>query len=137
MAGQFSRFNAIDQLYAAGSERQANDRRLTDENGLGEGSPVILNSGAAGTITAFTTPNLSIGGLTGMSAGSVGSLLSIRQAAEAGNNGVFTINTFTDANDVIVTDANGYFPDANSGSLEWRTTTPGTRRPSPPSVQAS
>lgn len=119
MAGQFSRFNAIDQLLdVAGSERQANDRLLTDETG-GLGSPVILNSGAAATITAFTTPNLSIGGLTGMAAGSVGSLLSIRGAAEAGNNGVFLINTYTDANDVIVTDSNGYFPDANSGSLEW------------------
>lgn len=119
MANQFSRYNAIDQLLdVAGSERQANDRRLTDETG-GFGSPVILNSGVAATITAFGTPNLSIGGLTGQTAQSVGSLLSLRIAGIAGNNGVFAINTFTDANDVIVTDSAGFFPDPNSGSLEW------------------
>lgn len=119
MAGQFSRYNAIDQLLdVAGSERQTNDRLLTDETS-GFGSPVIINSGSAATITAFASPNLSIGGLTGQSAASVGTLLSIRGAAIAGNNGVFRVNSNTGATSDVVTNAAGYFPDPNSGALEW------------------
>jgi hypothetical protein len=119
MAGQFSAYNTVDQLLdVAGSERQANDRRLTDETG-GFGSPVILASGSAATITAFASPNLSVGGLTGMLAQYTGALLSLRIAGISGNNGVFTVNAFTDANDVVVTNAAGYFPDPNSGALEW------------------
>lgn len=119
MAGQFSRYNAIDQLLdVAGSERQANDRLLTDETS-GFGSPVILFSGTAATITAFSSPSLTVGGLTGMSSSSVGSLLSIRNAALAGNDGVFAITSFTSSSVVAVDDVNGYFPDPNSGSLEW------------------
>jgi hypothetical protein len=116
---QFSRFNAIDQLLdVAGSERQANDRLLTDETG-GLGSPVILNSGTAATITAFATPNLTVGGLTGQSASSVGTLISLRGAAIAGNNGVFRVNSNTSGTVDVLTDSNGYFPDPNSGSLIW------------------
>jgi hypothetical protein len=119
MAGQFSRFNAIDQLLdVAGSERQANDRLLTDETN-GFGSPVILNSGSAATITAFASPNLTVGGLSGMSAASIGSLLSLRGAGIAGNNGVFTISADTSASIVAVTDSSGFFPEPNSGALEW------------------
>jgi len=116
---QFSRFNAVDQLLdVAGSERQANDRLLTDETN-GFGSPVILNSGAAATITAFGTPNLTVGGLTGQSASSVGTIISLRLAGIAGNNGTFYVNANTSASIDILTDASGYFPDPNSGALEW------------------
>jgi hypothetical protein len=119
MAGQFSRFNAIDQLLdVAGSPRQEPDRLLTDETS-GLGSPVILNSGATATITAFGTPNLTVGGLTGQSAASVGSLISIRNAEKAGNNGVFRVNANSSATVNILTNASGFFPDGNSGSLKW------------------
>ena len=118
MAGQFSRYNAIDQLLdVAGSERQANDRLLTDETN-GFGSPVILNSGGSATILAYSSPNLTVSGLSGMTAGSVGSLLSIQGAGIAGNNGVFVISTYISATEVKVTDLYGYYPDPN-GSLEW------------------
>ena len=116
---QFSRFNAVDQLLdVKGSTRQANDRLLTDETG-GLGSPVILNSGSVATITAFSTPSLTLGGLTGQSAGSVGSRISLRIAGIAGNDGVFTVTSYISASSVVVSDAAGYFPDPNSGSLEW------------------
>ena len=116
---QFSRYNAVDQLIdVAGSERQANDRLLTDETN-GFGSPVILASGAVATITAFGSPNLTIGGLTGQSAASVGTIISLRQAGIAGNNGVFTVNANSSASIDIVTDASGFFPDPNSGAMEW------------------
>ena len=119
MAGQFSRNNAIDQLLdVAGSERQANDRLLTDETN-GFGSPVILNSGTLATITAFSTPNLTIGGLTGQSASSVGTLLSLRGAGIAGNNGVFTVTSNLSGTSDVVNNSAGYFPDPNSGTIEW------------------
>lgn len=119
MAGQFSRFNAIDQLLdVAGSERQAGDRLLTDET-AGFGSPVILASGVLGTITAFSTPSLTLGGLTGQGAGSVGTLISIRNAEKAGNNGVFRVTSNVSASSNVVSNVNGYFPDANSGALIW------------------
>jgi hypothetical protein len=119
MAG-FSRYNALDQLLdIAGSvERQANDRLLTDETG-GLGSPVILASGSTATITAFASPNLTVGGLTGQSASSVGTLISIRGAAIAGNNGVFLVNANSSATVDVLTNASGYFPEPNSGALEW------------------
>ena len=116
---QFSRFNAIDQLLdVAGSVRQAGDRLLTDETG-GLGSPVILNSGVLGTITAFATPSLTLAGLTGQSAASVGTLISLRNAEKSGNNGVFRVLTNISAVSNTVSDAGGYFPDGNSGNLVW------------------
>lgn len=116
---QFSRFNAIDQLLdVAGSESQNSVRILTDETG-GLGHPVILASGTAATITAFANPNLTLGGLTGQSAASVGTIIALEGAEKAGNNGAFLVNTFNSATSVTVTDANGYFPDANSGSIRW------------------
>ena len=116
---QFSRYNALSQLLdVAGSERQAGDRLLTDETG-GLGSPIILNSGVLATITAFATPNLTVGGLTGQSAASVGTLISLRNAEKAGNNGVFRVNANSSATVNILTNASGYFPDGNTGSLIW------------------
>jgi hypothetical protein len=116
---QFSRYNAVDQLLDVdGSPRQANDRLLTDETG-GLGSPVILNSGVAATITAFGSPNLTVGGLTGQGAGSVGTIISLRKAGIAGNNGTFVVNANTSASVDILTDASGYYPDPASGNLEW------------------
>ncbi len=116
---QFSRFNAIDQLLdVAGSERQDNTRLLTDETG-GLGAPVILNFGSAATINAFASPNLTVGGLTGQSVSSVGTLLALEGAGIAGNNGVFTITSDTSASIVVVNDVNGFFPDPNSGSIRW------------------
>jgi len=116
---QFSRFNALDQLLdVAGSTRQAGDRLLTDETG-GLGSPVILNSGVLATITAFSTPSLTLAGLTGQSAASVGTLISLRNAEKAGNNGVFRVLTNISAVSNTVSDVGGYFPDGNSGSLYW------------------
>lgn len=119
MAGQFSRYNAIDQLLdVAGSERQANDRLLTDETN-GFGSPVIINNGSAATITAFGAGSLTVGGLTGQSASSVGSQISFREAGLSGNNGVFTVTSNVSGTSNVVADASGYFPDPNSGFIEW------------------
>jgi len=116
---QFSRYNAVNQLLdVAGSERQAGDRLLTDETG-GLGSPIILNSGVLATITAFSTPNLTVGGLTGQGASSVGTLISLRNAEKAGNNGVFRVLVNNSATSNDLDNVNGYFPDANSGSLIW------------------
>ena len=120
MANQFSRFNALDQLLdIAGSEHQANDRLLTDETG-GLGHPVSLKYGKTATITGFSSGSLTVGGLSGFAApADVGTLLSLRLAGIAGNNGVFVITSVTDASDVVVADVNGYFPDPKTGYIDW------------------
>lgn len=116
---QFSRYNALDQLLdVAGSVRQAGDRLLTDETG-GLGSPVILNSGVLATITAFSTPNLTVGGLTGQSGASVGTLISLRNAEKSGNNGVFRVLVNNSATSNDLDNTGGYFTDGNSGALIW------------------
>jgi hypothetical protein len=94
------------------------DRLLTDETG-GLGSPVILVSGVLGTITAFASPNLTLGGLTGQAASSVGTLMSLRRAEKAGNNGVFRVLVNNSATSNDVDDVTGYFSDGNSGNLVW------------------
>src|SRR5579863_9851732 len=115
----YSRFNAEQQDFdLAGSAYQNNNRVLTDETG-GLGLPVVLNSGSAANITAFATPNLTLTGLTGQSAGSVGSIIVLTLAGESGNNGAFTVTSFISSSSVVVSDASGFFPDSNSGSIEW------------------
>ena len=119
MAGQFSRFNAIDQLLdVAGSERQEADRLLTDETG-GLGYGLSINTGPTATITAYGAGLLTVGGLTGMSAASVGTLLALRGAGIAGNNGLFRITSFISASSVVVADTNGFFPDPLTGFIAW------------------
>lgn len=115
----FSRLNAEQQDFdVAGSSYQNNNRVLTDETG-GLGLPVVLNSGSSATITAFASPNLTVGGLTGQSAASVGTIIVLTLAGESGNNGAFTVTSNTSASVNVVSDAAGFFPDSNSGSIEW------------------
>jgi hypothetical protein len=105
-------------LDVKGSSHQANDRLLTDETG-GLGHPVSLNYGSTATVTAFATGTLTVGGLTGMTANAVGTLLSLRQAGIAGNNGVFVITAYNSVSSVSVADVNGYYPDPKTGFIDW------------------
>jgi hypothetical protein len=60
-----------------------------------------------------------VAGLTGQSASSVGTLISLRNAEKAGNNGVFRVLVNNSATSNDLSDTGGYFPDANTGSLIW------------------
>ena len=116
---QFSRYNTVDQqLDVAGSPSQDGIRLLTDETG-GLGKPLVLNSGVAATVTAFAGSNLTVGGLTGQSAASIGTLIALYGTEKAGNSGVFRVNANTSATVDILTDASGYFPDGNTGFIRW------------------
>jgi len=113
----YFRFNSIQQDFdVSGSGYQNNNRWLTDETS-GLGMPVILNSGSAATITAFSSPNLTVGGLTGQGASSVGTLILLALAGDSGNNGVFAVNANTSATVNVLTDSSGHFPDPLFGSL--------------------
>jgi hypothetical protein len=109
----------LDQaLDVAGSLNQLQNFTLSDEP-LGFGPPVSGQTGAAANITAFATPDLTITGLTGMTAQSVGNFLTLSGAANAGNNGTFLITSYISANSVTVSNVSGVAPDANNGAITW------------------
>lgn len=115
----FPRQNALDQaLDIAGSLTQT-QTMAEGEEPLGYGAPIAGQTGTAATITAFSGGVLTLGGLTGMTAGDVGNFITLSGAANSGNNGTFLIINFNSATSVDVSDATGVFPDANSGSIVW------------------
>jgi len=81
--------------------------------------PLLGQSGAAATVSAFGAGVSTLTGLTGMTAGSVGHYLTITGAATAGNNGTFLITVFNSATSVDVANVAGGSPDANDGSISW------------------
>ncbi len=74
---------------------------------------------AISAVVAPPSYALTVGGLTGQSASSVGTLLLLAKSGEAGNSGVFPITMNTSASVDVVSDPNGYFPDSNSGNIAW------------------
>jgi hypothetical protein len=88
--------------------------------GISAGGP----SGTTATVSAATLVDITLTGLSGMTATTVGARLRVAGAASVGNNGTFTITTFLSASSVIVSCATGVFPDAASGSIVWEVLTP-------------
>ncbi len=86
---------------------------ISDTTGLSFGT------GSAASIDEVDGPLTTIGGLTGMTAASVGRQLVITGAATGANNGTFPIDVFVDANTVKVRNSAGVSPDANDGSISW------------------
>lgn len=116
---QFSRFNALDQILdIQGSFSQSSTKTLTDET-AGYGQALTGQTGAAASIDAFASGVATIGGLTGMTANSVGNFLTLSGAATGGNNGTFLIITFNSATSVDVSNPTGASPDANDGAIVW------------------
>lgn len=116
---QFSRFNALDQfLDIAGSPTQTATRTLTDES-AGWGAALSGQTGSAGSIDTFLTGIVTISGLTGMTANSVGNFITISGAATGANNGTFLITEFVSATSVKYANAAGVAPDANNGAIVW------------------
>ena len=94
----------------------------------GSSAGVAGLSGTGATITAYdaTSGLLTIGGLSNMSPSLVGGSILLTGAANAGNLGIFIISAFISSTSVQVTDVTGSFPDANSGSINWKLTGSGS-----------
>mgnify|MGYP001770874897 CR=1 FL=1 len=115
----FTRQNALDQaLDIAGSLTTSQNFTLADE-ALGYGPALSGQTGAAASITTFSSPYLTFTGLTGMTANSVGNFLTVSGAASSGNNGTFLISQYISATSVVVINASGVAFDANNGSITW------------------
>ena len=108
----FSRFNALDQaLDIQGSGTWSSTKTLSDEvNGFGQA--VTGQTGVAATVDS-NGPIVVVGGLTGMTANSVGNFLTLSDAATPANNGTFLIVAFTDANTVSISNAAGVSGDTD------------------------
>jgi hypothetical protein len=105
---------------------------LSEFSTAGSGSiewdyPVTVSSGTHATILAFSPlfNQVAVGGLSGMNAAVVGSFLQLTGAAVTGNNSpvtypfAFRILTYVSPTEVVVENALGQTPDANSGSISW------------------
>lgn len=113
----FSRDNALDQqLDIAGSLNQTDDlTTLTDESSC-FGQALTGQSGAAASITV--TAVVTVTGLSGMTAGSVGNFLTLTGAATGANNGTFLISVFNSPTSVEIINASAA-TDGNNGSISW------------------
>lgn len=80
---------------------------------------LLGQTGSAATVSAFGAPVSTMTGLTGMTAASVGHYLTVTGADEPGNNGLFLITVLNSATSVDIANADGVFPDGNSGSIVW------------------
>ena len=89
------------------------------------GSTALFVRGTTASITTFSSPTLTLTGLTGMTAAMVGGTILIAGAASPGNNGTFTILSWISASSVTVSNAGGVASDANSGQLFWAVEAPG------------
>lgn len=115
----YVRLNALDQaLDIAGSLLQSDTRILSNEPD-GYGAPISGQTGSAASITTVAAGIATVTGLTGMTAQSVGRMLTISGAASASNNGTFLIVTFLSATDVEISNATAVASDANNGSIVW------------------
>lgn len=83
-------------------------------------TPVAGQYGVLATLAAGPTfGQVTVGGLTGMAAGSVGRYLNLSESANPTNIGAFLIIGYISATSVVVWNPASVLPDANSGSIHW------------------
>lgn len=100
-----TRLNALDQaLDIAGSLFQSSSMTLADEI-AGLGMPTG-NSGTGVTVATINANDVTLTGVAGMTAQSVGHFLQVAGSTSSGNNGAFLIDTFISANSVTVVNPN-------------------------------
>lgn len=92
----------------------------TTDQWNGGSSNIGGQTGTVATITAFANNQVTLGGLTGMTATSTNHWITLSGAANAGNNGTFKIVRFISATSVIIFNSAGVFPDANTGAITWQ-----------------
>ena len=111
----YVRINALDQaLDIAGSLLQKQTMVEANEP-LGLGGAIANGTGA--TVTAAVTGGVTLSGLTGMTASSVGNFLTLSGAVNSGNNGTFLIMAYNSATSVDVSNPSGVSTDA--GPITW------------------
>lgn len=86
----------------------------------GYGDQIPGQSGSAADFTSFSSNIVTVTGLTGMSAASVGKVLILSGCASANSNGVFRIVTFSNSTTVGIYNLNGSSSDANDGRINWQ-----------------
>lgn len=104
MAG--SRLNALDQaLDIAGSLNHQSNLNLLDEP-AGLGLPLTGQTGNTASVSVINASDVTITGLTGMTADSVGHFLQMQNDTNSNNNGIFYIDTYISATSVTVVNPN-------------------------------
>lgn len=97
-------------------------RGLLEQSGFDAAITAIgPRSGVAASITAFASGQVTLTGLSGMTADAVGTLITLSNAAIAANNGSFRIFKFISSSSVQITNYDAVFPDPNSGVIAWVT----------------
>lgn len=79
-------------------------------------------TGNAASITAFSSPKATVGGLSGITSSVVGLAMSISGASNPLNNGTFPITDFIDGATVKIANPAGSAPDGFNGHLIWSIT---------------
>jgi hypothetical protein len=108
----FSRFNALDQILdIQGSSFHSATKTLSDEVS-GFGQALTGQTGSGATIDS-NGPVVTVGGLTGMTANSVGNFLTLADAATSANNGTFLIIAVAGPTEVSISNAAGVSGDSD------------------------
>lgn len=84
------------------------------------GTLVLGQTGATATITSVSAGQVTITGLTGVTANSVTRVINISGAADPNNNGSFPIVSFISNSSVVYFNAVAALPDANNGLISWQ-----------------
>src|SRR5574338_1289047 len=114
-----SRDNLLQQQIDISGSTNPSQSLILDEEKDGYGARISGQTGIALSVLSKVGNQVTLTGLTGMTAESAGRFLSIGGAASAANNGVFEIITYISATSVVIINAAGVAPDANNGSLTW------------------
>jgi hypothetical protein len=85
----------------------------------GAQNTVAGQTGSAASLTTTSGLDITVTGLTGMSASSVGRFLRVTGAASAANNGTWQIVAYISATSVRIRNASAVASDANNGSISW------------------
>ena len=85
----------------------------------GAQTQVVSQNGTAASLTTTSESDITVTGLTGMTAASVGRYLRVSGAASAANNGTWQITGFFSATSVKIRNASAVASDANNGSITW------------------
>lgn len=113
------RSNTLDQSLDVGGSCTQNDTLTSANEPLKLGPAVSGQLGSSANISVVVGDIVTITGLIGMTASSVGRCLTISGASSAGNNGTFNITTFSSASTVNINNSTGIAADVNNGSISW------------------
>lgn len=114
----FQRKHALNPALDISGTLTPNATLNLSEEPTGLGQPTGV-SGTAAVISSKVSTTVTITGLTGMTANSVGRFLTFTGAASAGNNGTFIIASFISASSVTITNSAGVAGDVNNGAISW------------------